>query len=133
MSFNSPNYTDNAMALIWGTTSGPRNQRAVHVRVADDLLLQIPSIPNSLVSTSKGRIAEGVAKTALNFLQKSLLVQEAFIVRKMAADGENTHSTSLEKLVLFRTFAKMSSAITAPVVSHPTKSHYDLLPRVFHR
>lgn len=103
------------------------------MRAADDLLLQIPSIPNSLVSTSKGRIAESVAKTALNFLQKSLLMQEPLIVKKLAADGEKIHSTSLEKLVLFRTFAKLSSAIMAPVVSHPTKSHNDLLPRVFHR
>jgi hypothetical protein len=105
------------MALIRGTTSGLRNHRAVHVSTADDLLLQIPSIPISFVSTKKGRMTEGVAKTAINFLQKSLLVQEPLIAKKLA--DENTNLISLEKLVFFRTFTKSSSVLMAPMVSCP--------------
>ena len=113
----TPNTADNAMALIRGTTSGLRNHRAVHVSTADDLLLQIPSIPISFVSTKKGRMTEGVAKTAINFLQKSLLVQEPLIAKKLADEYENTNSIPLEKLVIFRTFTKSSSVLMAPMVS----------------
>jgi hypothetical protein len=124
---NSPHPADNAMALIRGTKFGHKKHRAVHMSAADDLLLQIPSFPISSVSSSKGRIVEVVAKSALNFLQKSILIQEPSILKKLSIDEEKIGPISLKNLSLFRTFAKSSSALMAPMVRHPTINHYNSL------
>jgi hypothetical protein len=118
---NSPHIADNAMALIGGTSLSLRNQRAVHMSAADDLLLQIPSGPISIV----GRAKEAVSKSALNFLQKSILMQECLIMKKVASEKEKTDSKSQEKQSLFRTFAKSSSALMAPMVRRSANNHSD--------
>lgn len=107
------------MALIQGTATGLKHQSVVYVNSADDLLLQIPSIPilSTLGGKSRGRYREVITKTALNFLQKSILLQEPPIMRKILKDKENVDLTLIGQPIIFRSFGKACTTLMAPMVS----------------